>query len=73
MCWSGFASGRPYASDLDGAPDHTILLGGAVSFDDTTAALLLEYLPPCVRIGADSYRAQVLRPMLELLAAESFE
>jgi AraC-like DNA-binding protein len=53
------------------AGDRTVTVGGAVTFDDTTAALLLDHLPPCVRISADSHRAQVLRPMLELLGEES--
>ncbi|GAA4493403.1 AraC family transcriptional regulator [Actinoallomurus oryzae] len=53
------------------AGDRTVLVGGAVLFDDTTAALLLDHMPPCVRIGADSHRAQVLRPILELLGEET--
>ncbi|MDN3359666.1 AraC family transcriptional regulator [Actinomadura sp. DC4] len=55
------------AGDLE----PTILVGGSVTFDETAAALLLDHLPPCVRIGADSHRAQVLRPILELLGEET--
>jgi hypothetical protein len=45
--------------------------GVTVTFDDTTAALLLDHLPPAVRIRADSRRAQVLAPVLELLGEET--
>lgn len=52
-------------------PDRTVLVGGAVHFDDTTAALLLESLPRIARIAPDSQRAQVLRPTLQMLADET--
>nr|WP_275402398.1 AraC family transcriptional regulator [Streptomyces sp. SID13031] len=52
------------------APDRTVIVGGAVNFDETTAALLLDHLPTTVRIPADSKPAAALRPLLELLGEE---
>jgi AraC-like DNA-binding protein len=52
-------------------PDRCIVVGGAVSLDDTVGALLLHSLPPCVRIAADSHRARVLQPILQLLGDET--
>jgi AraC-like DNA-binding protein len=51
--------------------EPTVLAGGAVTFDDTTAALLLDHLPPAVRIRSDSRRAKALPPILELLGEET--
>jgi AraC-like DNA-binding protein len=55
----------------DDDPDRTVIVGGAVHFDDTTATLLLDHLPDTVPIAADSYTARVLRPTLELLGEET--
>jgi AraC-like DNA-binding protein len=52
-------------------PDRTVVVGGSITFDDATAALLLDSLPATVRIAADSAPARVLRPSLELLADET--
>lgn len=51
-------------------PDRTVIVGGAVRFDETTAALLLDHLPTSVRISADTRTAKALRPLLELLGEE---
>ncbi|MEV8373188.1 AraC family transcriptional regulator [Kribbella sp. NPDC056861] len=67
------AGGYPetvYYQTTAGAPDQTIIVGGAVNFDRTTAALLLDHLPTTVRIAADSKPAAALRPLLELLGEE---
>jgi AraC-like DNA-binding protein len=53
-----------------GAPNQTVIVGGAVNFDETTASLLLDHLPTTVRICADSKPAAALRPLLELLGEE---
>ncbi|MFC4589487.1 AraC family transcriptional regulator [Sphaerisporangium corydalis] len=63
-----YHTGAPTGRD---DPGRTVLVGGAVMFDDTTSMLLLDNLPSCVRIAADSHRATVLRPTLELLGAET--
>jgi AraC-like DNA-binding protein len=52
------------------APDRTIMIGGNVTFDETTAALLLDNLPPVARIAAGTHSAQGLHPTLRLLADE---
>lgn len=52
-------------------PSRCIVLSAGVSLDDTSGALLLHSLPPCVRIAADSHRAQVLQPILQLLGDET--
>jgi AraC-like DNA-binding protein len=52
-------------------PARTILISGSLSFDDTAAALLLDWLPPVSRIAAGSYRATVVAPALRLLADET--
>lgn len=64
-------SGTVYYNTSPTEPGRTILVGGAVHFGDTTAALLLESLPPIARIAPDSHRAQVLRPTLQMLADET--
>lgn len=51
--------------------DRTVLIGGAVEFDDATGTLLLDSLPPTYRIGAQSAPAHVVRPMLRMLADEA--
>ncbi|MCI2420598.1 AraC family transcriptional regulator [Saccharopolyspora sp. K220] len=60
-----------YYNTTPDAPGRTVLAGGAVTFDSTAAALMLDCLPPSVRIASDSHRAQVLRPILQLLADET--
>jgi AraC-like DNA-binding protein len=52
-------------------PERTVLVSGSLSFDETAAALLLDHLPPSVRIAAGHRRAAVLRPVLELLGEET--
>ncbi|MGC4943602.1 helix-turn-helix domain-containing protein [Kribbella sp. DT2] len=52
-------------------PDRTILVGGSVSLDETSAALVVDHLPSIVRIGAESAPARALGPLLELLGEES--
>ena len=52
-------------------PGRCIVLSAGVSLDDTGGALLLHGLPPCVRIAADSHRAHVLKPILQLLGDET--
>ncbi|MFG1704385.1 AraC family transcriptional regulator [Nonomuraea sp. M3C6] len=54
-----------------GDQDRCVLVGGALSFDETLGALLVGGLPPCVRIAADSPRARVLQPILQLLNEET--
>lgn len=54
-----------------GATASTSAISGALSFDDTTAALLLEYLPVVAAIRSDTVEAAALRPVLELLSNET--
>ncbi|MBP2479164.1 AraC-like DNA-binding protein [Crossiella equi] len=58
-----------YRTDQDG--ERTVLVGGAITFDETTAGLLFEQLPAAVRIPGDSPAADVVHPVLQLLAHES--
>ncbi|WP_329459432.1 AraC family transcriptional regulator [Streptomyces sp. NBC_01497] len=51
--------------------DRTRVLGGSVTFLDTTVALLMEGLPPVVTIEAGTAEALAMRPLLELLMAEA--
>jgi AraC-like DNA-binding protein len=60
-----------YYQVVPGDDDRCVIVGGALSFDDTLGALLLGYLPPCVRIAADTSRARVLQPVLQLLNEET--
>lgn len=55
------------------APDaeRTVIVGGSITLDEMTSALLLDCLPPVVRIPADSPPAQSLRPVLEMLSDET--
>lgn len=59
-----------YGTEPDGAA-RTIMIGGNVTFDETTAALLLDNLPSVARIPAGTHSAQVLHPTLRLLADET--
>jgi AraC-like DNA-binding protein len=52
-------------------PARTILISGALSFDDTAAEFLLHSLPPAARLGAGSHQAATLTPILELLGDET--
>ncbi|MFC6083267.1 AraC family transcriptional regulator [Sphaerisporangium aureirubrum] len=55
--------------DRDGPPD--VLVGGSITLDDVTAALLLDCLPPIARIPAAGAPARALRPVLRMLADET--
>jgi AraC-like DNA-binding protein len=54
-------------------PDRTIIVGGAVSLDPTSAALVVDHLPSIVRIEAGSAPGRALGPLLELIGQESAE
>ncbi|MEU4537530.1 AraC family transcriptional regulator [Streptosporangium sp. NPDC023825] len=56
-----------------GTPDAepTVIIGGSITLDDMTATLLLDCLPPAVRIPADSPQARTLRPVLGMLTHET--
>jgi AraC-like DNA-binding protein len=54
-----------------GQAADTSAISGALTFDDTTAILLLDHLPSVAAIHADSGEARALRPVLELLANET--
>ncbi len=51
--------------------ERTVIVGGSITLDDVTAALLLDCLPPAVRIPSGSPRAQNLRPVLGMLEDET--
>lgn len=63
--------GTVYYGTIPDSPDRTVMIGGSITFDDNTAALMLDSLPGLVRIAADSAPAQVLRPALRMLADET--
>ncbi|MEW9534508.1 AraC family transcriptional regulator [Microbispora sp. NPDC049125] len=50
---------------------RTVLVGGSITLDDTSAALLLDCLPPIARVPSGSPQARVLRPLLAMLADEA--
>ncbi|MEV7630634.1 AraC family transcriptional regulator [Actinoplanes sp. NPDC089786] len=54
-----------------GAAAETSAISGALSFDDTAAALLLDHLPAVAAIRARTGEAAALRPVLQLLANET--
>lgn len=54
-----------------GAPGPTSAISGALAFDDTAAALLLDHLPDVSAIRADTPQAAALHPVLELLSRET--
>lgn len=54
-----------------GSGDEVVLTGGHFTFDERSARLLLDVLPPVLVIGADEARGAPLRAALELLAHES--
>ncbi|MBK1838680.1 AraC family transcriptional regulator [Azospirillum sp. YIM B02556] len=71
----------PAADGMALFPDHgqdtvrlgdggTVMLGGGLVFEETSAWLLVEALPPVMPIPADRPAAAVLRSMLELLDRE---
>jgi AraC-like DNA-binding protein len=49
----------------------TVLVGGSITLDEVASALLLDSLPPTVRIPANGPQAGVLRPVLRMLAEET--
>lgn len=53
-----------------GVADATAI-SGALAFDDTAAALLLDQLPAVAQIRAETDEALALRPVLQLLAGET--
>jgi AraC-like DNA-binding protein len=54
----------------DAAVD-TVLVGGALTFDENNARLLLDVLPPLVHVPASSDQAEVLRMAMRLLNQET--
>jgi AraC-like DNA-binding protein len=52
-------------------PDRTIILSGAVHFDEATTALMMDHVPTIVKIAADSQEGRALGPLLALLGDES--
>ncbi|MGJ6965273.1 AraC family transcriptional regulator [Streptosporangium sp. G11] len=58
-----------YGDASDAEP--TVIVGGSITLDDMTATLLLDCLPPAVRIPADSDPARTLRPVLGMLTHET--
>jgi AraC-like DNA-binding protein len=54
-----------------GGADEVVMTAGHFRFDDRSARLLLDVLPPLVVIGADEERGTPLRAGLDLLAHES--
>jgi AraC-like DNA-binding protein len=56
---------------VDGDPNRFVQVCASLKFDDTTAALLLDYLPSRARIAAGSDGAEALRPALEILERET--
>jgi AraC-like DNA-binding protein len=51
--------------------ERTVIVGGSITLDDMSAALLLDCLPLVARIPADSPPAQALHPVLGMLADET--
>jgi AraC-like DNA-binding protein len=51
--------------------ERTVIVGGSITLDEMTSGLLLDYLPPAVRIPAGSPHTRVLRPALDMLAEET--
>jgi AraC-like DNA-binding protein len=56
---------------VDGDPNRFVQVCGSLMFDETTAALLLDYIPSRARIPAGSDGAEALRPALEILERET--
>jgi AraC-like DNA-binding protein len=54
-----------------GGADEVVMTAGHFRFDDRSARLLLDVLPPLLVIGADEERGTPLRAALDLLAHES--
>ncbi|MFI7611293.1 AraC family transcriptional regulator [Nonomuraea terrae] len=55
----------------DETGERTVIVGGSISLEDTTATLLLDCLPPAAHIPAGSDHARTLRPVLAMLAEET--
>jgi AraC-like DNA-binding protein len=56
---------------IDDDPDRFVQVCGSLTFDETTAALLLDYIPGHARIAAGSDGAEALRPALQILERET--
>jgi AraC-like DNA-binding protein len=54
-----------------GGADEVVMTAGHFTFDDRSARLLLDVLPPLLVIGADEERGTPLRAALDLLAHET--
>jgi len=54
-----------------GTADEVVMTGGRFVFDDKSARLLLDVLPPLLLVGADEEQAAPLRAALELFAHET--
>ncbi|MEU8382984.1 AraC family transcriptional regulator [Streptosporangium sp. NPDC048865] len=59
-----------YGTPAPGA-EPTVVVGGSITLDDMTATLLLDCLPPAVRVPADTPQARTLRPILGMLTHET--
>ncbi|NMO54600.1 AraC family transcriptional regulator [Actinoplanes sp. TBRC 11911] len=60
-----------YHNVAPGVPGETSAISGALAFDETTAALLVEHLPAVSAIRSGTPAAAALRPVLEMLAQET--
>ncbi|BBY25194.1 cupin domain-containing protein [Mycobacterium stomatepiae] len=58
---------------IDDDPDRFVEVCASLTFDDTTAALLLDYIPSRARIAAGSDGAEALRPALQILERETHD
>ncbi|GBG39808.1 AraC family transcriptional regulator [Mycobacterium montefiorense] len=56
---------------IDNDPDRFVQVCASLKFDETTAALLLDYVPSRARIAAGSDGAETLRPALQMLERET--
>jgi AraC-like DNA-binding protein len=54
-----------------GTGDEVLLTGGRFAFDEASARLLLDVLPPLIVVGADEARGTPLRAALDLLGHEA--
>ncbi|GAA0356476.1 AraC family transcriptional regulator [Microbispora corallina] len=62
---------RYAGAGLEAGGEPAVLVGGSITLDEVTAALLLEHLPPVTRVPAGGPQARVLRPLLDVLGAET--
>lgn len=56
---------------IDDDPDRFVEVCASLKFDETTAALLLDYIPSRAKIAAGSDGAEALRPALQILERET--